>query len=55
LPLLGVSTEKPDVTIFIQRPTNISTTTQEFAADEKVNTMSDLEKTAVGPLSSSRR
>ena len=51
-------TEKPDATIFIQRPTNISIkvdTTQEFAADVKVNTTSDLEKAGVGPFSSSRR
>lgn len=49
-------TEKPDVTAFIQRPTNnISIkvdTKQEFAADEKVNTTSDLTEAGVGPLSS---
>ena len=54
----GCVNGETDVTIFVQQLTNISIMrgmTEEFTADKKVNTISDLENPAVGPRSSSRR
>ena len=52
LPLRGVLTEKLDVSIFIQRRTNISIKidkTREFAADSEKDYIPSLEKVKVCP------